>query len=215
MYVITIWLKTEVQCFVCVLFFFFSSTWSLVSLPESPCLFEIFCCFLLEFQGLCFGLIGPYCLAFSFLLVARGSALCLIDIPLGHATRCHVWLGHLTMMPFTLYRLFYVIAWGNLLQEVSANGVILFLCFVIAIHMFFFCIYICLFVCLPEKKHTFIITAAVTTIIFENWFDPLWNWYLIPFPSTWVVPSTILWLKHFIYYSHAQITLNCQFPLQG
>ena len=112
-------------------------------------------------------------MAFLFLLVARGFALCPIDIPLEHATRYHVWLGHLTMMPFTLYRLFYVIAWGNLLQEVSANGVILFLCFALFIHMFFFCIYICLFVCLPEKKHAFIITAAVTTIIFVNLFDPL------------------------------------------
>ena len=99
--------------------------------------------------------------------MARGSVLCLIDIPLEHATRYHVWLGHLTMMPFTLYRLFYVIAWGNLLQEVSANGVFLFLCFAIFIHIFLLHLYllVCLFVCLLEKKHTFIITAAVTTII--------------------------------------------------
>ena len=142
----------EVQCFVCAFVFF--STWSLVSLPESPCLFKIFCRSLLEFQGLCFGSIGLYCLAFSFLLVARGSVLCLIDIPLEHATRYHVWLGHLTMMPFTLYRLFYVIAWGNLLQEVSANGVILFLCFAIFIHVFLLHLY--LLVCLFAREEAYI-----------------------------------------------------------
>ncbi|KAL0335344.1 UNVERIFIED_CONTAM: Ferric reduction oxidase 7, chloroplastic [Sesamum radiatum] len=32
--------------------------------------------------------------------------------PLEHATRYHVWLGHLTMMLFTLHGLFYVIGWG-------------------------------------------------------------------------------------------------------
>ena len=51
------------------------------------------------------------------------------------------------MMPFTLYRQFYVIAWGNLLQEVSANGVILFLYFAIFIHVFLLHLYslVCLF----------------------------------------------------------------------
>ena len=48
--------------YVCVVFFFFR-TWSLVSLGESPCLFEIYSCFLLEFLGLRFGLVGLYCLA--------------------------------------------------------------------------------------------------------------------------------------------------------
>ena len=45
-------------------------------------------------------------------------------------------IGHFTMMLFTLHGLFYVIAWGNLLQEVSANGVILFLCVAIYIYIY-------------------------------------------------------------------------------
>ncbi|XP_035542885.1 ferric reduction oxidase 7, chloroplastic-like isoform X2 [Juglans regia] len=52
----------------------------------------------------------------------RGSVLLrLIDIPFEHATRYHVWLGHLTMLLFTLHGLFYVIAWaieGHLIQEI-------------------------------------------------------------------------------------------------
>nr|ADR70888.1 ferric reductase oxidase [Manihot esculenta] len=51
-----------------------------------------------------------------------GSALLrLIDIPFEHATRYHVWLGHLTMLLFTLHGLFYVIGWGmqgNLRYEI-------------------------------------------------------------------------------------------------
>jgi hypothetical protein len=61
-------------------------------------------------------------MAFLFLPVSRGSVLLrLIDIPFEHATRYHVWLGHLTMALFTLHGLCYVIAWsleGNLLGEV-------------------------------------------------------------------------------------------------
>ncbi|XP_050273124.1 ferric reduction oxidase 7, chloroplastic-like isoform X1 [Quercus robur] len=79
-------------------------------------------CFILEYLGLRFGTIGLYCLAFLFLPVARGSVLLrLIDIPFEHATRYHVWLGHLTMELFTLHGLFYIIAWtieGDLLQEI-------------------------------------------------------------------------------------------------
>ncbi|KAM4134008.1 hypothetical protein ACJW30_01G375600 [Castanea mollissima] len=78
--------------------------------------------FILEHLGLRFGTIGLYCLAFLFLPVARGSVLLrLIDIPFEHATRYHVWLGHLTMLLFTLHGLFYIIAWtieGDLLQEI-------------------------------------------------------------------------------------------------
>ena len=78
---------------------------------------------LLELTGLRFGFIGLVCMAFLFLPVARGSLLLrLIDIPFEHATRYHVWLGHLTMMLFTLHGLFYVIAWaiqGRLIEEVS------------------------------------------------------------------------------------------------
>ncbi|XVE75299.1 hypothetical protein DITRI_Ditri12bG0083500 [Diplodiscus trichospermus] len=76
---------------------------------------------ILELTGLRFGMIGLLCLAFLFLPVARGSLLLrLIDIPFEHATRYHVWLGHLTMMLFTLHGLFYVIAWaikGTLMKE--------------------------------------------------------------------------------------------------
>ncbi|CAA3011740.1 ferric reduction oxidase 6-like [Olea europaea subsp. europaea] len=76
---------------------------------------------MLELTGLRLGLIGLFCLAFLFLPIARGSVLLrLIDIPFEHATRYHVWLGHLTMLLFTLHGLFYVIGWameGRLAQE--------------------------------------------------------------------------------------------------
>nr|WEQ60891.1 FRO7 [Lycium barbarum] len=76
---------------------------------------------LLELTGFRFGFIGLVCLAFLFLPVARGSVLLrAIDIPFEHATRYHVWLGHLTMALFTLHGLFYVICWamrGRLLEE--------------------------------------------------------------------------------------------------
>ncbi|XP_043708598.1 ferric reduction oxidase 7, chloroplastic-like [Telopea speciosissima] len=76
---------------------------------------------MLELSGLRFGTIGIFCLAFLFLPVARGSILLrLIDIPFEHATKYHVWLGHLTMMIFTLHGACYVIAWamrGRLLDE--------------------------------------------------------------------------------------------------
>ncbi|KAK6945682.1 Ferric reductase transmembrane component-like domain, partial [Dillenia turbinata] len=77
---------------------------------------------LLELTGLRFGTIGLFCLAFLFLPVARGSVLLrFIDIPFEHATRYHVWLGHLTMILFTLHGLLYLIFWamqGRLVQEV-------------------------------------------------------------------------------------------------
>ncbi|KAA8545351.1 hypothetical protein F0562_020135 [Nyssa sinensis] len=77
---------------------------------------------ILELSGLRFGSIGLYCLAFLFLPIARGSVLLrLIDIPFEHATRYHVWLGHLTMMLFTIHGLLYVVAWamqGRLLHEI-------------------------------------------------------------------------------------------------
>lgn len=78
--------------------------------------------FMIEIVGARLGSIGLFCLAFLFLPVARGSILLrLIDIPFEHATRYHVWLGHLTMILFTLHGLFYVIAWslqGNLPHEI-------------------------------------------------------------------------------------------------
>uniref|UniRef100_A0A0D9W5H3 ferric-chelate reductase (NADH) n=1 Tax=Leersia perrieri TaxID=77586 RepID=A0A0D9W5H3_9ORYZ len=71
--------------------------------------------------GLRFGSVGLFCMAFLFLPVSRGSVLLrLIDIPFEHATRYHVWLGHLTMALFTLHGLCYVITWslsGNLLEQ--------------------------------------------------------------------------------------------------
>ncbi|ONK57799.1 uncharacterized protein A4U43_C09F4210 [Asparagus officinalis] len=77
--------------------------------------------FMLEIIGLRLGSIGLFCMVFLFLPVARGSVLLrLIDIPFEHATRYHVWLGHLTMVLFTLHGLFYVIAWsweGKLTRE--------------------------------------------------------------------------------------------------
>ncbi|KAG8064654.1 hypothetical protein GUJ93_ZPchr0004g38814 [Zizania palustris] len=78
---------------------------------------------LLDIIGLRFGLVGLFCMVFLFLPVSRGSVLLrLIDIPFEHATRYHVWLGHLTMALFTLHGLCYVISWslvGNLLEEMT------------------------------------------------------------------------------------------------
>lgn len=76
---------------------------------------------MLALSGLRFGLLGLFCLAFLFLPISRGSVLLrLIDIPFEHATRYHVWLGHLTMMIFTLHGLFFVIVWiikGELINK--------------------------------------------------------------------------------------------------
>nr|XP_023899736.1 ferric reduction oxidase 7, chloroplastic-like [Quercus suber] len=79
------------------------------------------CCFILNNLGLRLGSIGLDCFAFLFLPVARGSVLLrLINIPFEQAIRYHVWLGHLTMLLFTLHGLLYVISWtieGNLLKN--------------------------------------------------------------------------------------------------
>ncbi|CAN1259585.1 Ferric reduction oxidase 7, chloroplastic [Linum perenne] len=81
-----------------------------------------FSMYLMELTGLRLGMIGMFCLAFLFLPISRGSMLLrIIDIPVEHATRYHVWLGHVTMVLFTLHGLFYVVAWavqGKLLQEI-------------------------------------------------------------------------------------------------
>jgi len=78
---------------------------------------------MLERLGFRSGGIGLMCLAFLFIPVSRGSVLLrFIDIPFEHAAKYHVWLGHLTMVIFTLHGLFYVIEWlmeGHLIQEVS------------------------------------------------------------------------------------------------
>ncbi|MED6219841.1 hypothetical protein PIB30_039500 [Stylosanthes scabra] len=77
--------------------------------------------YMLEILGLRFGAIGLMCMAFLFLPVSRGSVLLrYIDIPFEHATRYHVWLGHLTMALFTIHGLLYCVAWsmdGRLVQE--------------------------------------------------------------------------------------------------
>lgn len=77
---------------------------------------------LLEITGLRFGMIGLLCMVFLFLPISRGSILLrLIDIPFEHATRYHVWLGHITMAFFSLHGLCYVVAWtieGRLLELV-------------------------------------------------------------------------------------------------
>ncbi|KAL3620747.1 hypothetical protein CASFOL_035659 [Castilleja foliolosa] len=77
----------------------------------------------IESTGRDFGLIGIFCLGFLFLPISRGSIILrLIDIPFEHATRYHVWLGHLTMALFTLHGLFYLIGWtleGCLIQKIT------------------------------------------------------------------------------------------------
>ncbi|KAF7801288.1 ferric reduction oxidase 7, chloroplastic-like [Senna tora] len=77
----------------------------------------------LESLGVHFGTTGICCLAFLFLPISRGSALLrLVDIPFEHATRYHVWLGHLTMVLFTLHGLSFVIKWsieGNLAEKLD------------------------------------------------------------------------------------------------
>ncbi|XP_050226397.1 ferric reduction oxidase 7, chloroplastic-like [Mercurialis annua] len=77
---------------------------------------------MLEETGLQLGFIGIFLLGFLFLPIARGSVLLrLIDIPFEHATRYHVWLGHLTMLVFTVHGLVFVIAWlmrGDLLNKI-------------------------------------------------------------------------------------------------
>ncbi|KAF9604069.1 hypothetical protein IFM89_001955 [Coptis chinensis] len=76
---------------------------------------------MLALMGSRFGTIGLFCLAFLFLPVARGSFLLrLIDVPFEQATRYHVWLGHLTMLMFTLHGVFFLWGWamqGRLLRE--------------------------------------------------------------------------------------------------
>ncbi|KAJ7942492.1 Ferric reduction oxidase [Quillaja saponaria] len=100
----------------------YAYTMSILSFMSDQFSFKYKSILMLEFLGLRFGSIGLYCMAFLFLPVARGSFLLrLIDIPFEHATRYHVWLGHLTMLLFTLHGLFYVIGWamdGRLLEEI-------------------------------------------------------------------------------------------------
>ncbi|KAF8095630.1 hypothetical protein N665_0328s0009 [Sinapis alba] len=85
---------------------------------------------LLEVTGLRFGMIGLLCMVFLFLPISRGSILLrLVDIPFEHATKYHVWLGHITMAFFSFHGLCYVVAWtvqGRLLElifEWKATGI--------------------------------------------------------------------------------------------
>ncbi|KAJ9550717.1 hypothetical protein OSB04_014762 [Centaurea solstitialis] len=67
---------------------------------------------MLKHTGLRFGSVGLICIAFLFLPVTRGSILLrLTSIPFEHATRYHVWLGHLTMTLFTLHGSCYFYSW--------------------------------------------------------------------------------------------------------
>lgn len=70
-----------------------------------------------------FATVGLFCISLLFLPIARGSILLrLVDIPFEHATRYHVWVGHITMALFALHGLFYSIAWsleGNFKDQVS------------------------------------------------------------------------------------------------
>lgn len=95
---------------------------ALGSIPESDrTSFRAKSMFMMEIMGLRSGAIGLMCLAFLFVPISRGSVLLrYIDIPFEHATRYHVWLGHLTMVIFTIHGLLYVVAWamdGRLVQE--------------------------------------------------------------------------------------------------
>ncbi|XP_057543027.1 ferric reduction oxidase 7, chloroplastic-like [Amaranthus tricolor] len=78
-------------------------------------------CLKIEIAGAKIGLIGLFCLSLLFIPISRGSMLLrLVDIPFEHATRYHVWLGHLTMVLFTLHGVLYVIAWameGRLIEQ--------------------------------------------------------------------------------------------------
>ncbi|KAL2939583.1 Ferric reduction oxidase 6 [Bienertia sinuspersici] len=94
--------------------------WRTISKYQETIFFKS--CLMLERAGANLGLIGLFCLSLLFLPISRGSILLrLVDIPFEHATRYHVWLGHLTMVLFTLHGLFYVIAWameGRLLEQI-------------------------------------------------------------------------------------------------
>ncbi|XP_050379052.1 ferric reduction oxidase 7, chloroplastic [Argentina anserina] len=96
-------------------------TMRLLSSLSDDLTFRVKSLLFLEILGLRFGLIGLFCFVFLFLPIARGSVLLrLINIPFEHATKYHVWLGHLTMLLFTVHGLLYLMAWtieGRLLQQ--------------------------------------------------------------------------------------------------
>ena len=137
---------------VCVWFFFFFFRYmKLVLLTESPCLFEISSCFILEFWDFALVWLDHIAWQSRFFQWQGNQFLFALYISLS-ACKKILDVSQWCCLVFSLHGLFYVITWRNLLQKVSANGVILILCFAIYIHVFFFCVNICLFV------YTFIIT---------------------------------------------------------
>ncbi|KAM0916590.1 hypothetical protein ACQ4PT_009967 [Festuca glaucescens] len=110
-----------------ILYFVFSMTYYMLDSVSFVSSFHVplakSCELILSVMGIRFGIVGLFCMSFLFLPVSRGSVLLrLIDIPFEHATRYHVWLGHLTMALFTLHGLCYVISWslaGRLIEETS------------------------------------------------------------------------------------------------
>ncbi|KAG8477444.1 hypothetical protein CXB51_030753 [Gossypium anomalum] len=72
------------------------------------------------------GLTGNVCLAFLFYPVARGSSvLPLLGLTSEGSIKYHIWLGHMTMVLFTIHGICYIIDWavtGNI-SEVRRVGV--------------------------------------------------------------------------------------------
>lgn len=80
----------------------------------------------IEYAGYRLGTIGMFVVGFLFVPISRGSVLLrVIGVPFEHATRYHIWLGHLTMAIFTLHSLCYMGSWGmrgNLAHQVSLSS---------------------------------------------------------------------------------------------
>ncbi|XP_031480708.1 ferric reduction oxidase 7, chloroplastic-like [Nymphaea colorata] len=80
-------------------------------------------CLMLEMLGFAFASVGMFCIIFLFLPISRGSSLLrLIDIPFEHAIRYHIWLGHVTMLLFTLHGLCFIVSFA--LQGALQNEII-------------------------------------------------------------------------------------------
>jgi len=126
----------------------------------------------LKMMGGHLGSMGLYCMAFLFLPVARGSVLLrFINIPFEHATRYHVWLGHLTMVLFTLHGLLYIVGWameGNLLHKVSPHA---------SLFSFFLPAHSCLNTCLATCMSSF------------DFMDSLVSWW----SHIWTISSNFEW----------------------
>ncbi|XP_078440350.1 ferric reduction oxidase 2-like [Wolffia australiana] len=67
-----------------------------------------------EYAGLRIGLLGNLCVAFLFFPVTRGSSILpLVGLTSERSIRYHIWLGHLSMLLFTIHGLLYVIYWAS------------------------------------------------------------------------------------------------------